>query len=216
MHVLVRTSLRPEAVAEVVQSQVRGIDPDLGVYDLRSIDAILGDAIAQPRLNSLLLWAFAGVASVLSAVGVYGVSAQRVSQRRREFAIRMALGASPASVFGMVTRESLAIGAIGVVAGLCGAGLLGGALSSVLYGVAANDVVTLVGAAAVVLAVTLLAGLATGREGGRRRPDDDPADRVGRRPSVVRSRSRRWRASASHWRSRAPRRRKPEDRIGAA
>ena len=114
--------------------------------------------MAQPRLNSLLLRAFAGVALVLSAVGVYGVSAQRVSQRRREFAIRLALGASPASVFGMVTRESLAIGALGVVAGLCGAGLPGGALSSILYGVAANDVVTLAGAAAVVLAVTLLAG----------------------------------------------------------
>ena len=102
MHLLVRTSLRPEAVAEVVQSQIGGNDPDLGVYDLRSMDTILGDAIAQPRLNSLLLWAFAGVALVLSAVGVYEVSAQRVSQRRREFAIRLALGPSPASVFGMV------------------------------------------------------------------------------------------------------------------
>ena len=121
------------------------------------MDAILSDVVAQPRLNSLLLWVFAGVALLLSAVGVYGVSSYAVSQRRREFAIRLALGARPASVFGMVTRESLAVGAIGVAAGLGGAGLLGRALSNVLYGVAANDVMTLVGAAAVVLGVTLLA-----------------------------------------------------------
>ena len=157
MHLLVRTSVRPEAVSDLVQSQIREVDPDLGVYDLRSMDAILSDVVAQPRLNSLLLWVFAGVALLLSAVGVYGVSSYAVSQRRREFAIRLALGARPASVFGMVTRESLAVGAIGVAAGLGGAGLLGRALSNVLYGVAANDVMTLVGAAAVVLGVTLLA-----------------------------------------------------------
>ena len=164
MHLLVRTSLRPEAVSDVVQSQIREIDPNLGVYDLRSMDAILGDVVAQPRLNSLLLWVFAGVALLLSAVGVYGVSAYAVSQRSREFAIRLALGARPSSVFGMVTRESLTVGAIGVAAGLCGAVLLGRTLSSVLYGVAANDLVTLVGAAGVVLGVTLLACWRTARK----------------------------------------------------
>ncbi len=176
----------------------------------------LGDAIAQPRLNSLLLWAFAGVALVLWAVGVYGISAQRVSQRRREFAIRLALFASPASVFGMVTRESLAIGAIGVMAGLCGRGTPWRcALARPLR--SGRERCRDACERRVCRARRRVAcRLATGREGGRRRPDDDPADRVGRRPSVFRSRSRRWRASAAHWRSRAPHRRKPEDRIGAA
>ena len=121
------------------------------------MEAILNDVVAQPRLNSLLLWIFASVALPLSAAGVYGVTSYVVSRRRREFAIRLALGARPASVFGMATRESLAIGAIGVAAGLCGAGLLGSALSSVLYGVAANDAMTLAVATTVVLGVTLLA-----------------------------------------------------------
>jgi putative ABC transport system permease protein len=157
VHLLVRTESAPASVAGVVQRAIREVDADLGVYDVRTMESAVDQAIAEPRLNSLLLWVFATIALLLSAVGVYGVMSYSVSQRTREFAIRMAIGAESRSVFALVTREALVVATIGVVVGLGGALLLGRTLASLLYGVVPGDGATLAAAAAVVLVVALLA-----------------------------------------------------------
>jgi len=157
MHLLVRTESTPTNVSNVVQREIRAVDPDLGAYDVRTMEAVLGQAVAAPKLNSLLLWVFATVALLLSAVGVYGVTSYAVAQRMQEFAIRMAMGAQSKSVFRMVTRDGLAVAIAGISVGLGGALLLGRTLASLLYGVVPTNGATLMGSAAVVLVVTLLA-----------------------------------------------------------
>lgn len=157
MHLLVRTESTPTNVTNVVQREIQAVDPDLGVYDARTMEAVLGQAVAAPKLNSLLLWAFATVALVLSSVGVYGVTSYTVTRRTQEFAIRMAMGARPVSLFRMVTRDGLVVALLGISIGLVGALLLGRTLSTLLYGIVPTNAGVLVGSASVVLIVALLA-----------------------------------------------------------
>ena len=103
----------------------------------------------MPRLNSVLLWIFATLAIVLSAVGVYGVTSYAVTQRTREFAIRIAMGAPAGSVFRMVTREGLTVALAGISIGLAGALLVARTLASLLYGVLPSDSATLIGSSGV-------------------------------------------------------------------
>jgi predicted permease len=156
-HVLVRTRSAPTNITSLVQREIRAVDPDLGVYDAQSMDTILDQAVAAHRLNSVLLWLFATMALVLSAIGIYGVTSYAVSQRMREFAIRIALGAPPRSLFRLVTRDGLLIAIVGIMMGLTGALLLARTLTSLLYGVVPTDAPTLVGGAGMVLVVALLA-----------------------------------------------------------
>jgi predicted permease len=156
-HLVVRTESTPTNVTSMVQREIRSVDPDLGVYDIQTMEAVLGRAVAEPKFNSLLLWVFATVALLLSAVGVYGVTSYTVARRTREFAIRMAIGADSRSVFRMVNREGLTVAIAGISIGLGGALLLGRTLTTLLYGVVPADGSTLIGAAAVVLVVALSA-----------------------------------------------------------
>jgi putative ABC transport system permease protein len=156
-HLLVRTKSTPTNVTNFVQRQIRAVDPDLGVYDIQSMDNVLDQAVAAPRLNTVLLWIFAATALALSAVGIYGVTAYAVTRRTRELAIRIAIGAPAASVFRLVTRQAVTVALVGIVAGLVAAFGLARSLSSLLYGVAPTDGSTLVISAAVILVVILLA-----------------------------------------------------------
>ncbi|MGH9140455.1 MAG: ABC transporter permease [Vicinamibacterales bacterium] len=156
-HLLVRTGSTPTNITTLVQQQIHAVDPDLGVYDAQSMESVLDQAVAAPRLNSVLLWVFAAIGLVLSAVGIYGVTAYAVSRRTRELAIRIALGAPQASVFRLMTRHGTIVALVGIVAGMLGALGLARSLSSLLYGVTATDATTLACSAASVLVVTLLA-----------------------------------------------------------
>jgi predicted permease len=156
-HLLVRTESTPTNVTSIVQREITAVDPDLGVYDVQTMETVLGQAVAGPKLNSLLLWVFATIALLLSAVGVYGVTSYAVAQRSREFAIRLAIGAPSRSVFRIVTREGLTIAIAGISIGLGGALLLARTLASLLYGIVPTDRTALIGSAGVVLVVALLA-----------------------------------------------------------
>jgi len=156
-HLLVRTDGTSLNVLQTVQRQLRAIDPDLGVYDVQSMETVIDQAVASPRLNSTLLWVFAVAALMLCAVGVYGVTSYVVSRRTREFAIRLAIGAAPSAIFRTVTREGATVALIGISIGVGGALLLARTLASLVFGVAATDGTTLMVSAGVVFAVAMLA-----------------------------------------------------------
>ncbi len=145
-------------VDPAVRRAVQSIDPDVFVPRLDPMTSILAQGLAQPRFNMMLLGIFAAVAMVLAAIGIYGVIAYSVTQRTREFGIRMALGAQRPQMLGMVLRQSLGVVLIGIVLGLVAAFAATRLLASMLYGVGANDILTY---AAVVLLLSVAALLAS-------------------------------------------------------
>jgi predicted lysophospholipase L1 biosynthesis ABC-type transport system permease subunit len=121
------------------------------------METVLDQAVASPRLNSMLLWGFALAALILCAVGVYGVTSFVVARRSREFAIRLAIGASPSTIFRTVTREGAAVALIGIAIGVGGSLALARTLASLVFGIAPSDPATLIVSAGVVFALAMLA-----------------------------------------------------------
>ena len=121
---------------------------------VETLDETIGQVTASPRFGTMLLSAFASIAFVMAIVGVYGVLAFSVSQRRTEIGIRMAMGASPGDVLGLVMREGAALAGAGALAGVAGALFVTRYLGTLLYGVKANDPPTY---AAVVIGLALAA-----------------------------------------------------------
>jgi putative ABC transport system permease protein len=121
------------------------------------MDQVLAESVTEPRFRAGLTGAFAVIALALAAVGIFGVLAFSVSQRTREFGIRMALGAQSADVLRMVMREALKITVAGVAAGLLLAAALTRWLAALLFGVQPHDLVTFVGSAALLAVVALIA-----------------------------------------------------------
>ena len=121
---------------------VREIDPEMFVGEVQPMSMLLGQQLARPKFNMLLLGVFATVAMVLAAIGIYGVIAYSVTQRTREIGIRMALGAQRGDMLSMVLRQSLSVVVIGIVIGLVAAFGATRLLGSLLYGVSANDLLT--------------------------------------------------------------------------
>jgi putative ABC transport system permease protein len=156
MTLAVRTSLDPASVTSAIREKVFAIDKDLPLYNVATMDQLVSNSVAQPRLNLSLLVAFAVLALVLAAVGVYGVMAYAVTQRTQEFGIRMALGASPADVLKQVFLEGSRLAALGLALGLIAALALTRLMASLLFGVKPSDPVTL-GVAAALLAFVALA-----------------------------------------------------------
>jgi predicted permease len=156
MTLAVRTSLDPASVTSAIREQVFAIDKDLPLYNIATMDQLVSTSVAQPRLNLSLLAAFAMLALVLAAVGVYGVMAYSVTQRTHEFGIRMAMGAAPANVLKQVFLEGGRLAALGLAFGLFAALALTRLMASLLFGVKPSDPATL-GAAAALLAFVALA-----------------------------------------------------------
>jgi|tagenome__1003787_1003787.scaffolds.fasta_scaffold20984049_5 putative ABC transport system permease protein len=157
MMLVVRGSLGTATTVSAAKRAVHGIDPMLPVYEIRTLEEIVGDTVAQPRLNATLLGAFAALALVLAAVGIYGVIAYSVTQRRQEIGVRVALGAQPGDVFRLVVRQGAALAAAGLAIGLVASWLLTPVLRSWLYEIEPSDPVTFVGVAIVLGAIALLA-----------------------------------------------------------
>jgi predicted permease len=155
MYVIVRTAIAPERLSAAVQREISAVDPDQPVSNLRTMDQAMSEAL--PRFNMELLSLFAGIALLLSATGVYGVTAYGVSQRTREIGIRMAVGASAGDMLVMVIREALTVGMVGVGLGILGALGLTRAMVNMLYGVTPTDVGALAGASVLLVAVALAA-----------------------------------------------------------
>ena len=155
--IVLRTSGDPRALAGAAREQIARIDPSLPIANMRTMDEVMMRAESRPRFLTMLLSIFSGVALVLAGIGIYGVISYSVEQRTNEFGIRMALGAGPGSVLGMVIRQGLVLGAAGVVAGAIGATWLTRFLRGLLFGVDSFDPATFIVMAILLLAVTSLA-----------------------------------------------------------
>jgi putative ABC transport system permease protein len=167
MAIVMRTTTDPMSMLPAVRREVRAIDATIPVADANSMKQVRAQGLTDRRLPMQLMAAFAVLALVLAAVGVYGVMAYSVAARTREIGVRVALGAQPRNVFGMVLRQGMGAAAAGLTLGLLGAAALGRMLTSLLYGVKPTDVLTFVGVAGVLLTVVLAACLVPARRAVR-------------------------------------------------
>ncbi|MEO8372061.1 MAG: ABC transporter permease [Candidatus Solibacter sp.] len=164
---LVRANGDPLTMARPVEQAIHGVDAALPVYGVRSLESSIGGAFFAQRLGGSLLSFFGGLALVLAAVGMYAVLAYSVSQRSRELGIRMALGASRGDVLRLVLRHGLGLAGIGLAVGLALAVAVTRLMRSLLYGVSATDVQTIVSVSALLLLVILCACLLPARRATR-------------------------------------------------
>jgi putative ABC transport system permease protein len=153
---VLRTNGEPTAVLPSLRRELRAIAPDVALQRVRALDDVFATSLARQRFNLILLGAFATAALALSIVGLYGVIALSVGERRRELGIRIALGARPASVVSLVLREAARIAATGIVIGLLAAAVATRLLREMLYDVGASDAIVYVTAAAVVAVVAII------------------------------------------------------------
>lgn len=154
------------AVAALRQT-LHEVDPLVPMSSVSSIDEQLGTAVALPRLYAALVTVFAVAALLLAALGVYGVMAYAVSQRQREIGVRLALGAAPAGILGMILAQGGRLATLGVVVGLSTALALGQLMQAVLFGVSAFDAATFIGVSLVLGAMTMLASWVPARRAMR-------------------------------------------------
>jgi predicted permease len=157
MYVHVRTAGDPMAILGSLRARIRNVDPRLTIASPRPMSALIAEASADPRFSAVVITAFATMAVLLAAIGLYGMVSFAVARRTREMAIQLALGASPGVLRWQVVRSALALSAAGLVAGLLGAVWVGRFLDALLFEVTPSDPLTLGAVAGILLAVTLLA-----------------------------------------------------------
>lgn len=154
---VIRTSGDPVGVVEDVRKTLDGMDPEAPLFDVRSMEDLLALDIGEAKFQTLLLGIFAGIALLLTAVGLYGVMAYSVAQRTREIGIRIALGASRGDVLGMVLRRGATLTAAGLTAGILGALCLTGFMEKMLFDTKPFDTLTIVAVSALLASIALLA-----------------------------------------------------------
>lgn len=171
MSLAIRTAGDPLAVTNSVRQRLASIDPELPLYSVRTMEDRIGESLTDRRTPMLLASMFAVVALFLAAMGLYGVLAYQVAQRRKEIGIRMALGSEPRGIFTLVLREGVALLGVGLIAGLGGAFFIRGAMESQLYEVSAMDPLVLSSVAAVLAVVAVVACAVPARRAARIDPN---------------------------------------------
>lgn len=165
-----RSERDPSTVLAAVQAEIHRLDPGLAVEDMRTGTKVIDQALWWSKMGVGLLGVFGLLALGLASVGLYGIMAYSVNQRRREIGVRMALGAGERSVSLLVLRQGMTVVASGVVTGMVLALLLGRVLSRFLYGVSGSDPLSLAGAAFALLAVAFVACYLPARSASRLDP----------------------------------------------
>jgi putative ABC transport system permease protein len=155
---LVRIDSAGAVTAAALRDALHEIEPRRSVYAITTLRETLSESVSEPRLNTVLLTLFAITALLLAAIGLHGMLAQFVSQRRREIGLRIALGAQPADVLAQVLRHGVGVVALGIIVGLGGALLLARFMSTLVFGISPRDPVTFV---IVPLVLALIAAIAT-------------------------------------------------------
>jgi len=147
----------PERLGASVTAAIRGVDPEQPVFGVMSMERLIENASAERRISMVLLLVFAGMALLLSALGIYGVMAYTTTQRRHEIGIRLALGAGTPDVLRLVVGQGMRLVLLGLAAGLLGAWLLSRVLASQLFGITAQDPLTYATVALLLGSVALVA-----------------------------------------------------------
>ncbi|MGH9541652.1 MAG: ABC transporter permease [Terriglobales bacterium] len=147
----------PANLTSAAKAAISALDPDLPVYDIKTLSSIISNSLGNSRLSLILIGLFALLALVLAAVGIYGVMSYMVTQQAHDIGIRMALGAQRGDVLGLVLRQGLRLAVPGLVLGLAAALALGRLLAGFLFGVRPTDPATFVAIALLLLAVALVA-----------------------------------------------------------
>jgi putative ABC transport system permease protein len=159
VNLVVRSDRRADAVITELRAAIERIDPALPVANAVSVRDVIGDSVRAQRFSTTLIGAFAGIALVLAAIGIYGVLSNVVAQQRQEIGVRVALGATTGSVLWMVLRRGLLLMGIGVAIGLPAALGLARVMSGLLYEVNSTDAPTFIGAALMLAVLALAAGI---------------------------------------------------------
>ena len=167
MALVILTSSDPAGIVSAVRGELRSLDPGQPVFNVHSMQDVVAGSIAQPRFRTVLVSAFAGLALVLAALGLYGVVAYSVSQRMTELGVRVALGAQPSAILKLVLFHAGGLAAIGLAIGVAISFAASRIVSKFLFGVQADDPVTLLVVSAVILLVALGASLAPGFRAAR-------------------------------------------------
>jgi len=170
LRLFVKTGGEPGPLVAEVRNAIRGVDASLPVYDARTLNEHMQIAVFAQRMAADLLGAMGVLALLLAAIGLYGVMAYAVSQRTQELGIRLALGASPGSLLGMVVRQGMTLTVIGLAIGLALAlGAFGsiGAVRTLLPGISPLDPVTFIAVPALLATIALLASWIPGRRAGK-------------------------------------------------
>jgi putative ABC transport system permease protein len=167
---VVRTDGPASAATATVRTELKQTEPDLPIYLVRSMSEIVGGTLSTQRLTNWLLTAFAALAMLLAAVGIYGTMSVYVGSRTKEFGIRLALGAQPSALLWSVLRQGLRLTAAGVVAGTAGAFALTQTIKSLLFEVSATDPIIFLSIPALLVMVALAACYVPARRSARVNP----------------------------------------------
>jgi len=167
MHMAVRSASDDVGLAAAIAREIHALDPNVVVDDVRTMQDRLYASLARERFTSTMLSAFAAFALLLAAVGVYGVLSYLVSQSTHDIGVRVALGALPADIVGLVMGQGMTLALIGIGAGLAGAAALTRVMTSLLFGVSALDLPTFGAVAAILAAAALAASLIPARRATR-------------------------------------------------
>src|SRR5207302_9125193 len=165
-----RTANDPEALSEPARKVIQGMDSELPVSQVRTMEAVVRQTFASQQFSAVLLGGFSLASLLLAAVGIYGLLAYSVTQRTREIGVRIALGAEPRTITHMVVASGARMVVIGAAAGLAAALALSGLMKSLLFGIGPRDPLTFIAAPAIFLAVALVAAYVPARRAARVSP----------------------------------------------
>jgi putative ABC transport system permease protein len=170
MTLVLRTAMDPMQLASAVQKEIRALDPDQPVTDVRTLQQVVSKSIARPRFNTLLLGIFAGIALVLASVGLYGVMNYSATQRTQEIGIRIALGATRRDIMRLIVGNGMLFALIGIVIGILVSLAVTRVMQSLLFDIGATDAGTFVGVSALLILVASIANYLPARKATRLDP----------------------------------------------
>ena len=167
MNVVLRSNVAPAALTSAIKKEIRELDPDLPIYNVRTMDDRVQESLARRRFSMVMLGLFAALALALATIGIYGVMAYMVNQGTREIGIRLALGATQKNILHLIVRQGMILALTGVAIGLAGAFALTRLMRSLLFGVRSTDPLTFVAIAALLTLIALLASYIPARRAAR-------------------------------------------------
>lgn len=170
LSLMAKASTTPATMIEPIRREIETLDPNLAVFNVQTMQEHADKALLIPRLMATLFGVFGASGLALAIVGLYGVMSFSVGRRTKEIGIRMALGAHRSAILGMVTRQGMALTAVGLVIGTALSLAASRFASSLLYGVSPRDAITFIGVPAILLAVGFVASLIPARRAAKLDP----------------------------------------------